>query len=114
MLVRIPCRACGGLGLTKHGACIRCFGRKVVFATVHKVLFFLVLALLLTCGSARAEETPDPTTHGGIVASEVHPAPTVGPETKDETVAIHATTRTPTCASGWTLECGDTGCHCLP
>lgn len=38
-------------------------------------------ALLLWCSVARADERPDVSSHrGGIVAHEVHPAPTVGPD----------------------------------
>ena len=68
------------------------------------------LALALTCNKAKADETPDRAAHGGIVASEVHPAPTVGTEEKDAPVTIHTTTRDASCPAGWTLEAG----VCLP
>jgi hypothetical protein len=71
----------------------------------------LGLALVLTCSKpARADETPDRATHGGIIASEVHASPAIGPSDKAEAVAIHATTREPSCPAGWSLEAG----VCLP
>ena len=70
----------------------------------------LALLLLTIPATAHADETPDHESRGGIVASEVHASPTVGPDAKDETVAIHATTRAPSCPVGWTLVNGT----CLP
>lgn len=74
------------------------------------LMFAIGLALLLTCSKAKADETPDLEQHGGIVASEVHPAPVIGPADKAEAVAIHATTREPQCAAGWSIQSG----VCLP
>lgn len=68
------------------------------------------LGLLLTCSKAKADELPDHADHSGIVASEVHAAPVIGPADKAEAVAIHATTREPSCPANWTLENG----VCLP
>jgi hypothetical protein len=70
----------------------------------------LGLGLLLTCNKTKADELPDTSTRGGIVASEVHPAPVIGPADKAEAVAIHATSREPSCPQNWTLENG----VCLP
>jgi hypothetical protein len=68
------------------------------------------LTLALTCNKAKADELPDASIRGGIVASEVHAAPVIGPADKDEAVAIHATTRDARCAAGWTIQSG----VCLP
>ena len=68
------------------------------------------LALCLTCNKAKADELPDTEHHGGIVASEVHASPVIGPVDKAEAVAIHATTREPSCGAGWELVNG----VCLP
>ena len=68
------------------------------------------LALCLTCSKARADELPEAESRGGIVASEVHPAPVIGPADKAEAVAIHETTRETSCGAGWELVNG----VCLP
>ena len=75
--------------------------------TMRTILALLLLSIPAT---AHADETPELESRGGIVASEVHASPVVGPDEKSDTVAIHATTREPSCGDGWTLVNGT----CLP
>jgi hypothetical protein len=75
------------------------------------------LALFFTLPCLADDEAPDPSSRGGILASEVHTSPVVGPEEMTREIAIHKTSHKPACPSGWTLTCSDEdddNCNCLP
>lgn len=68
-------------------------------------------AILLTLSTAAMaqEVQPEINNHKGIIASEVHESPKVGPQPKD-VVIVHKTNKNTQCPTGWTVEAG----VCLP
>lgn len=73
--------------------------------------FIKSAAIILTLStSAMAQETsPEISHHSGIITSEVHESPKVGPQDKG-VIVVHQTTKDTQCPTGWTVNAG----VCLP
>jgi hypothetical protein len=79
----------------------------------HLIKSALILLALTTTAMAQ-EVTPEDiatSRHSGIIASEVHPNPVIGPVTQE--IATNSV-KIAECPTGWTYTCVETECNCLP